>query len=104
MITIIGQPATWSAWTAPLHNFMHLSVCLYLDEYRVQVQKTYEGDMLYGDYLLKVYNTEIRLFTPNGLIPTTFKCSIEEIHRVKYHPVGPQNCCVIISVKNIQTK
>ena len=80
---------------------------MHLDEYRVQVKKIYEGDKLYGDYLLKVYNTEIRLFTPNGLIPTTFKCPMEEIHRVKtvkYHPIGSQNCCVIISVKNVQTK
>jgi len=51
-----------------------------------------------------VYAEEIRLFTPNGLIPTKFRCSIKEIHKVKYHAVGPQEFYVTISVKNILTK
>lgn len=51
-----------------------------------------------------MYNKEIRLFTPNGLIPTKFRCSIEEIHRVKYHSVGSQDFHVTISVKNTLTK
>ena len=77
---------------------------IYTDEYRVKVQKNYEKNASYGDYLLKVYNEEIRLFTPNGLIPTKFRCSIKEIHRVKYHSVGPQEFYATISIKNILTK
>ena len=77
---------------------------IYADEYRVKVLKKYGKDVPYGDYLLKVYNEEIRLFTPNGLISTKFRCSIEEIDRVKYHLVGPQECHVTISIKNTLTK
>ena len=84
---------------------MYVSTCFVLsDEYRVKVIKNDEGNVAYGDYLLKVYNEEIRLFTSNGLIPTKFRCPIKEIHKVKHHAVGPQKCCVIVSVKNIQTK
>ena len=74
------------------------------DEYRVKVEKNYEGSSPHGDYLLRVFNKEIKLFTPNGLIATNFKCSIKDIHRVKYNSVGPQERIVTISVKNAQTK
>ena len=79
-------------------------VHMHADKYRVQVKKYYKEDVPHGDYLLKVYNKEIRLFTPDGLIPTKFRCSIEEIHRVKCHSVGPQEFHVIISIKNALTK
>ena len=77
---------------------------LNLDEYRVKVQKTYNGDVSYGDYLLKVYDKEIKLYAPNGLIPTKFKCSIKDIHKVKCHAFGQLKSCVTISIKNAQTK
>ena len=74
------------------------------DEYRVKVQKTYKGDVSYGDYLLKVYDKEIRLFTSNGLIPTKFKCIIKDIYKVRHHSFGKLRDCVTISVKNAQTE
>ena len=75
-----------------------------LDEYRVKVEKNYEGNKSFGNYLLRVYNEEIRLFTPNGLISTKFRCPIADIHKVKYNSFGSQECCVTISIKNNQTK
>ena len=81
---------------------LYLYACI-LDEYRVKVIKNNEEGIPYGDYLLKVYNAEIRIFTSNGLIPTNFRCPIKEI-KAKYHSIGPQQCCVTISVKNTQTK
>ena len=77
-----------------------------LDEYRVRVQKNYKGDMSFGNYLLKVYNEEIKLYTPNGMISTKFKLSMKDIHKVKYHAIGLQECttCVTISIKNSQTE
>ena len=74
------------------------------DDYRVKVQKTYKGDMSYGDYLFRVYNKEIRLFTPNGLIPTKFKCVIKDIYKVRHHSFGELRDCVTISIKNTQTE
>ena len=74
------------------------------DEYRVKVLKNYQGDMSYGSYLLKVYNDEIKLFTPNGLIPTKFKCVLGDIFRVKHHIFGELHDCVTISIKNAVTK
>ena len=81
-----------------------LDLIMILDEYRVKVERNYEGNMSYGNYLLKVYNEEIRLFTPNGLIPTKFRCPIKDIHKAKYYSIGPHQCCVTISIKNAHTR
>jgi len=70
----------------------------------VSVQWNYKEDTPYGNYLLKVFNKEIRLFTPNGIIPTKFRCSIKDIHKAKSQPFGPMECYLTLSIKNAQTK
>ena len=68
------------------------------------MQKNHKEDAVYGNYLLKVYNKEIKLFTSNGLIPTKFKYLIKDIYKVKYQRLESQDSCVTISIKNIDTK
>jgi len=70
----------------------------------VKVQRNYKGDTPYGNYLLKVFNEEVKLFAPNGIIPTKFKCSIKDIHKVKCQSFGPKKCYLTLSIKNAQTK
>ena len=59
-----------------------------------------------ADYLLKVYDDNIKLFTSNGKLPTDFSCGLEKVHRIKYLPTkqGVINGYISISIKNEQSK
>ena len=60
-----------------------------------------------ADYLLKVYDDKIRLFTSNGKLPTDFSCNLKEIHRVKYLSARhhkSMNGHLSITIKNAKSK
>jgi len=81
---------------------MHVYICT--DEYRVKVERNCDGQTPYGEYVLKIDNEKIRIFTSNGKIPTKFSCSIRDIYRAKYKTIGTMQSCVIISINNILSK
>jgi len=68
-----------------IHNSLR-NVILFIDQYRVKVEQgcTDQGSTPYGEYLLRVYDDVIKLFTPNGLLYTKFSCLIKDICEVKY--------------------
>ena len=65
-----------------------LCKCVYVtvDRYRVRTDRTHLFKGMISDYLLKVYDDKIELFTSNGKIPTDFCCGLKEIHKIKYLP------------------
>jgi len=76
----------------------------YTDEYRVKVERNCDGGTPYGDYVLKIDNEEIRIFTSNGKLPTKFSCPIKDIYRAKYQTIGAMQSCVIVSINNVLSK
>ena len=74
------------------------------DQYRVGTNRD-NGAM--ADYVLKVYDDKIRLFTSNGILPTDFSCDLKEIYRIKYLPARhhkSMNGHLSITIKNAKSK
>ena len=69
------------------------------------MERSCTGSTLYGDYLLRVYDDVIKLFTPNGVIPTKFSLLIKDIYEIKYrmYDSTPQKF-VTLSVKSYVPK
>ena len=62
-----------------------------------------------ADYILKVYDDKIKLFTSNGRLPTDFCCNLKDIHRIKYLPTKHSKAtngyrCLSIAIKNEKSK
>ena len=78
---------------------------LFLDQYRVKVEQSCTGSTPYnGDYLLKVYDDMIKLFTPNGIIHTKFSFLIKDIYEIKYQISDTMQKFVTLSVKSVLTE
>lgn len=56
----------------------------YIDRFRVRTDRSHLCKGIVADYLLKVYDDKIELFTSNGKILTDFSCDLKKIHRIKY--------------------
>ena len=60
-----------------------------------------------ADYILKVYDDKIKLYTSNGVLPTNFSCDLKEIYRIKCLP-GKYCKSMIgyfsITIKNAKSK
>ena len=60
-----------------------------------------------ADYILKVYDDKIQLYTSNGVLPTNFSCDLKEIYRIKCLP-GKYCKSMIgyfsITIKNAKSK
>ena len=54
------------------------------DRFRVRTDRSHLCKGTMADYLLKVYDDKIELYTSNGKIFTDFSCDLKEIHRIKY--------------------
>ena len=63
---------------------LYANVCVTADRYRVRTDRSHLYKGVIADYLLKVYDDKIELFTSNGKIPTDFCCDLKEIHKIKY--------------------
>jgi len=74
-----------SSYAAASHACKIMNACISTDEYRVKVERNYDGHTPYGDYVLKVENENIRIFTSNGKLPTKFSCPIKDIYEIKYY-------------------
>ncbi|XP_065911968.1 uncharacterized protein [Dysidea avara] len=73
-------------------------------QYRVKVEQSCTGSTPYnGDYLLKVYDDMIKLFTPNGIIHTKFSFLIKDIYEIKYQISDTMQKFVTLSVKSVLT-
>ena len=62
-----------------------------------------------ADYLLKVYDDKIKLFTSNGRIRTGFSCDLKDIYRITYLPVATKhyssmNGFLSFSIKNANSE
>ena len=57
---------------------------------------------LMADYLLKVYDEKIKLFTSNGKISTDFSCDLKEIYRIKF--LSEKQHCAANGYLSITTK
>ena len=61
-----------------------------------------------ADYILKVYDDNIKLFTSNGMLSTDFSCNLEEIYTIKYlstkHRHKSMNEYLSITIKNAKSK
>ena len=60
-----------------------------------------------ANYVLKVYDDKIKLFTSNGRLPTDFCCDLKDIHRIKYLPTKHHkvmNAYLSIAIKNEKSK
>jgi len=76
-----------------------------IDKYRVKVERSCTGKSPYGEYLLIVYDDVIKLFTPNGVIPTKFSLLIKDVYEIKYQIYDSTlHKFVILSVKSAVTK
>ncbi|XP_065910428.1 uncharacterized protein [Dysidea avara] len=75
--------------------------CDVVYDYRVKVERNCDGHTPYGDYILKINNEKIRIFTSNGKLPTKFSCPIKDIYRAKYKTTLTMQSCVVISINNI---
>ena len=73
-----------------------------IDNFNVEVEqnRTTQKYNVRGSYLLKVYDTEIKLFTANGKIPTQFKAYIKDIVKASSPPV----LLLSLAVLNISTR
>jgi len=81
-----------------------MNAYIFTDEYRVKVERNCDRHTPYGDYVLKVDNDNIRIFTSNGQLPTKFSYPIKDIYRAKYKTTGTMQSCVVISINNILSK
>ena len=59
-------------------------MCVITDRFRVRTDRSHLCKGMMADYLLKVYDDKIELYTSNGKILTDFSCDLNEIHRIKY--------------------
>ena len=61
-----------------------------------------------ADYILKVYDDNIKLFTSNGILSTDFSCNLKEIYMIKYlstkHHHKSMNGYLSITIKNAKSK
>ena len=60
---------------------MIVYIMLSTDQFRV-ITSIGNGPM--ADYILKVYDDKIKLYTSNGILSTDFSCDLKEIYRIKY--------------------
>ena len=85
------------------HNKNRLS--LPIDEYRVTVERSCTGSSSHGDYLLRVYDDMIKLFTPSGVIPTKFSVMIKDIFDIRFQMSDLRvQKFVTLSIKNAATR
>lgn len=84
-----------------IYSQLHFNIT---DEYRVRTDIDHIGKGPMADYLLKVYDEEIRLFSSNGKLPTDFSCDLKEIHKIKYLYTKKNNGYLSIVAKNAKSK
>ena len=80
---------------------------LYIDRFRVKTDRCHKGKGPIADYLLKVFDDRIQLYSSNGKIPTDFSCKLHDIHRIKCLTAkGHKEMIeyVSITIKNAQSK
>ena len=83
---------------------MIVYIMLSTDQFRV-ITSIGNGPM--ADYILKVYDNKIKLYTSNGILSTDFSCDLKEIYRIKCLP--GKNCkspigYLSITIKNAKSK
>ena len=85
-----------------MYVHMYLCIIFYIDNFNVEVEqnRTTQKYNVRGSYLLKVYDTEIKLFTANGKILTQFKAYIKDIVKATSPPV----LLLSLAVLNISTR
>ena len=75
------------------------------DHYRVKAMR---NNGLIADYILKVYEDKMKLFTSNGMLSTSFSCNLKEIYKIKYtsskHSHKSMNGYLSITIKNAKSK
>ena len=74
------------------------------DRFRVKSDRSDKWKGPIADYLLKVCDDKIQLYSSNGKIPTDFSCDLKDIHRIKYLFTKQQKAMISITTKSAQTK
>ena len=72
---------------------------------RTDINHICKGPM--ADYLLKVYDKKIELYTSNGILPTDFSCNLKDIYKIKYLYTRQHNAVngyLRMAVKNAKSK
>ena len=77
------------------------------DQYRVRTDRDYKCKGPMSDYLLKVYDEKIILYSSNGKLPTGFVCYLKEIYQIKHLSTKQQKPTyrwLSITIKNARSK
>ena len=78
------------------------------DRFRVKSDRNRKCKGPIANYLLKVYDSKIQLYSSNGKIPTDFSCDLEDIHRIKYLSTKQHKSAIneylSITIKNAKSK
>ena len=80
----------------PMHGCSINTVCfsdLPTDEFRVLVFPTKHTEQLrlQGEYVLRVTNNEVALYSGSAGLPTIFQCPLNEVLRTQHSAFGNQN-------------
>ena len=83
---------------------MYSHIILSTDQYRVMTSR---DNSPMGNYILKVYDDKVKLYTSNGALPTDFSCDLKEIYRIKC--LSAKQCksmigCLSITIKDAKSK
>jgi len=85
-------------------------LCLCTDEYRVAVCDYKRRGTRCNNYVLRVYDDEIKLFTANGKIAMNVSYKIQDVHNIKCQPATTKitkqykKTSLTFSIKNAETR